>query len=191
MMITTAAMTDGGGIAVTVRRSLRTPGRWSVHGPEDRRIGELRPVGGSTTDWWAVGRAGAIQGRAATFGAAVGLVVDAAIDVDTRGRRHGDGCTNDGALDDDARELVRQRRRAERAEVLESLARVGHERVAAVLGILARLGHERAAAAFAASIDEARAQAERTGDEAPGRLPPPRLVRSPGRQRDHRDGDER
>ena len=80
-----AAMTDGGGIAVTVRRDLRSENRWAVHGADVRRIGTVRPVEGSTADWWAVDRDDVVQGRAATFGAALGMVVDAAIDVDTRG----------------------------------------------------------------------------------------------------------
>ena len=96
-MIATAAMTDGGGIAVTVRRDMRSPGRWGIHGPDARRIGVVCPVGGSTPDWWAEGRDGAIQGRAATFGAAVGMVVDAAIGVDTRRLQPADGCTDDDA----------------------------------------------------------------------------------------------
>ena len=85
-----AAMTDGGGIAVTVRCEHRSKNRWAVHrwavhGADARRIGTVRPVEGSPADWWAVDLDGAVQGRAATFGAAVGMVVDAAIDVDTRG----------------------------------------------------------------------------------------------------------
>ena len=85
-----AAMTDGGGIAVTVRCEHRSKNRWAVHrwavpGADARRIGTVRPVEGSPADWLAVDRDGDVQGRAATFGAAVGMVVDAAIDVDTRG----------------------------------------------------------------------------------------------------------
>ena len=85
-----AAMTDGGGIALTVRRDLRSPGRWAVHGADARRIGTVCPVGGLTADWWAVDRDDVVQGRA-TFGAALGMVVDAAIDVDTRGGPAPDG----------------------------------------------------------------------------------------------------
>lgn len=92
-------MTNGaGGIAVTVRRDRRSPGRWAVHGPGARRIGEVvRLVGGSTACWWAEGRDDVVQGRAATFGAAVGLVVDAAIEMrgpkpaDDRPGRRGTG----------------------------------------------------------------------------------------------------
>ena len=57
-----------------------TPNRWAVYGPTTRRIGEVRPDGGSTTCWWALNRNGGILGDAATFGAAVGLVVDAVIE---------------------------------------------------------------------------------------------------------------
>ena len=72
-------MTDGGGIAVTVHRDRRSPNRWAVHGRGARRIGEVRPVGVSTA-WWAEGRDDVVLGRGSTFGAAVGLVVDAAIE---------------------------------------------------------------------------------------------------------------
>ena len=75
-----AAMTDGGGIAVTVRRDLRSENRWAVHGSDARRIGTVRPVEGSMADWWAEGRDDVVLGRGSTFGAAVGLVVDAAIE---------------------------------------------------------------------------------------------------------------
>ena len=74
-------MTDAaGGISITIRRDRRSPNRWAVYGPTTRRIGELKPVGGSTACWWALGRAGAVLGDAATFGVAVGLVVDAALE---------------------------------------------------------------------------------------------------------------
>ena len=75
------AMTDAaGGMAVTVRRDRRSPDRWAVYGPTTRRIGEVRPVGGSTACWWAVSRDGGIQGRGSTFGASVGLLVDAELE---------------------------------------------------------------------------------------------------------------
>ena len=70
---------DAGGMAVTVRRDRRSPNVWAVYGPTTRRIGELKPAGGSTACWWAITRDGGILGDAATFGAAVGLVVDAAL----------------------------------------------------------------------------------------------------------------
>ena len=69
-----------GGMAVTVRRDRRSPNRWAVYGPTTRRIGELKPAGGSTACWWAITRDGGIQGRGPTFGAAVGLLVDAALE---------------------------------------------------------------------------------------------------------------
>ena len=69
-----------GGMAVTVRRDRRSPNRWAVYGPTTRRIGELKPVGGSTACWWAITRDGGILEHAATFGAAVGLLVDAALE---------------------------------------------------------------------------------------------------------------
>ena len=71
-------MTDdaAGGIAVTVRRDRRSPNVWSVHGPGARRIGSVKPVHDATACWWALKRDGGIQGRGATFGAAVGLLVD-------------------------------------------------------------------------------------------------------------------
>ena len=68
-----------GGMAVTVRRDRRSPNRWAVYGPTTRRIGEVRSAG-ATAAWWAVHRDGGILGDAATFGAAVGLVVDAALE---------------------------------------------------------------------------------------------------------------
>ena len=71
---------DAGGLAVTVRRDRRSPNRWAVYGPTTRRIGEVKPVGGSTACWWAITRDGGILERGSTFGAAVGLVVDAAIE---------------------------------------------------------------------------------------------------------------
>ena len=80
-------MTDADGLPVTVRRDRRTPNVWAVPGPGARRIGSVKPVHDSTACWWALNRAGGIQGDAATFGAAVGLLVDAAIDVDTRHTR--------------------------------------------------------------------------------------------------------
>lgn len=95
-----AAMTDGGGLAVTVRCEHRPENRWAVHGPDRRRIGTVRPVEGSPAvrpvegspaDWWALDRDDDVQGRAATFGAALGMVVDAAIDVDTLGGPVPDG----------------------------------------------------------------------------------------------------
>ena len=67
-------------MAVTVRRDRRSPNVWAVHGPGARRIGEVRPAGGSTASWLAISRDGGIRGDAATFGAAVGLVVDAALE---------------------------------------------------------------------------------------------------------------
>ena len=77
-------MTDaGGGLAVTVRRDRRSPNVWSVHGPGARRIGSVKPVHDSTACWWALKRDGGIQGRGASFGAAVGLVVDAALEART------------------------------------------------------------------------------------------------------------
>ena len=69
-----------GGMAVTVRRDRRSPNRWAVYGPTTRRIGEVKPVGGSTACWWAITREGGIQGRGLSFGAAVGLLVGAAIE---------------------------------------------------------------------------------------------------------------
>lgn len=71
---------DRGGIAVSVRRDRRSPGRWSAHGPGARRIGTVRPVHDPTACWWALDRDNGIQGRGSSFGAAVGLVVDAAIE---------------------------------------------------------------------------------------------------------------
>ena len=56
---------------------------WAVYGPTTRRIGEVKPAGGSTACWWAITRAGGIQGRGSTFGAAVGLLVDAALEART------------------------------------------------------------------------------------------------------------
>ena len=94
MKITTAdgpAMPDGGGRAVTVRCEHRSENRWAVLGPDRRRIGTVRPVEGSPGDWWAVDRDSDVMGRAATFGAALGMVVDAAIDDDTRGGPAPDG----------------------------------------------------------------------------------------------------
>ena len=71
-------MTDvAGGMAVTVRRDRRSPNVWAVHGPGARRIGSVQPVQDPTACWWGLTRAGAVLG-AATFGAAVGPVVDAA-----------------------------------------------------------------------------------------------------------------
>ena len=70
---------DAGGMAVTVRRDRRSPNRWAVYGPTTRRIGDVR-LAGSTGAWWAGNRAGSLLGDAHTFGAAVGLVVDAAIE---------------------------------------------------------------------------------------------------------------
>ena len=67
-----------GGMAVTVRRDRRSPNRWAVYGPTTRRIGEVR-LAGATGAWWAGNRAGSLLGDARTFGAAVGLVVDAAL----------------------------------------------------------------------------------------------------------------
>ena len=65
-------MTDvAGGMAVTVRR--------------DRRSPNVRPAGGSTACWLAIDRAGGIRGDAATFGAAVGLLVDAALEAGREG----------------------------------------------------------------------------------------------------------
>ena len=57
-----------------------TPNRRAVHGPGARRIGTVEPVHGVTACWWALKRDGGIQGRGASFGAAVGLVVDAAVE---------------------------------------------------------------------------------------------------------------
>ena len=68
-----------GGMAVTVRRDRRSPDVWSVHGPGARRIGSVEPVG-VTAAWWGLTRAGAVLGDAQSFGAAVGLVVDAALE---------------------------------------------------------------------------------------------------------------
>ena len=70
---------DAGGIAVTIRRDRRTPNVWAVHGPGARRIGSVKPVHDSTACWWALNRTGGIQGRGPSFGAAIGLVVDAAL----------------------------------------------------------------------------------------------------------------
>ena len=69
-----------GGMAVTVRRDRRSPNVWAVHGPGARRIGSVKPVHDATACWWALKRAGGIQGRGASFGAAVGLLVDAALE---------------------------------------------------------------------------------------------------------------
>ena len=69
-----------GGMAVTVRRDRRSPNVWSVHGPGDRRIGSVEPVHDATACWWALKRDGGIRGRGASFGAAVGLLVDAALE---------------------------------------------------------------------------------------------------------------
>ena len=82
------AKSAAGGMAVTVRRDRRSPNRWAVYGPTTRRIGTLIPVG-STACWRAVSRDGRFRQRrrVLSFGAAVGLVVDAAIDVDTRHTR--------------------------------------------------------------------------------------------------------
>ena len=88
MKIATAdgpANPDGGGLAVTVRCEHRSENRWAVQGSDRRRIGTVCPVEGSPADWWAVDLDGDVQGRAATFGAALGMVVDAAID-DVTGR---------------------------------------------------------------------------------------------------------
>ena len=74
---------NAGGMAVTVRRDRRSPNVWAVHGPTARCIGGVRPAGGSTACWLAIARDGGIRGNAATFGAAVGLVVDAAIEART------------------------------------------------------------------------------------------------------------
>ena len=68
------------GIAVTVRRDRRTPNVWAVSAPGARRIGSVKPVHDSTACWWALTRDGGIQGRGPSFGAAVGLVVDAALE---------------------------------------------------------------------------------------------------------------
>ena len=68
---------DAGGMAVTVRRDRRTPNRWAVHGPTTRRIGDVKPVGGSTACWWALNRGDGVNGRGSSFGAAVGLLIDA------------------------------------------------------------------------------------------------------------------
>ena len=70
---------DADGMAVTVRRDRRSPNRWAVVGPGARRIGSVKPVHDSTACWWAKDRADGILGRGSTFGAAVGLVVDAAL----------------------------------------------------------------------------------------------------------------
>ena len=71
---------NAGGMAVTVRRDRRSPNVWSVHGPGARRIGSVQPVHDPTSCWWALKRDGGIQGRGAIFGAAVGLLVDAALE---------------------------------------------------------------------------------------------------------------
>ena len=71
---------DAGGMAVTVRRDRRSPDRWSVVGPGARRIGSVKPVHDSTACWWALNRDGGILDRGPTFGAAVGVVVDAALE---------------------------------------------------------------------------------------------------------------
>ena len=69
-----------GGMAVTVRRDRRSPNVWAVCAPTTRRIGTLKPVHDSTACWWVLNRDGGIQGRGSTFGAAVGLLVDAALE---------------------------------------------------------------------------------------------------------------
>ena len=85
-----------GGMAVTVRRDRRSPNVWAVHGPTARRIGEVRPAGGSTACWLAIARDGGIHGRGSTFGAALGLLVDAAIGtVGTRRRQPAVGRADD------------------------------------------------------------------------------------------------
>ena len=94
MKIATAdgpAKPDGGGLAVIVRCEPRPENRWAVLGPDRRRIGTVCPVEGSPADWWAVDLDGDIQGRAATFGAALGMVVDAAIVDVARGGPAPDG----------------------------------------------------------------------------------------------------
>ena len=74
-------MTDAaGGIAVTVRRDRRSPNVWAVHAPGARRIGTVQPVHDATACWWALNRDSGILGRGASFGAAVGLLVDAAVE---------------------------------------------------------------------------------------------------------------
>ena len=74
-------MTDNaGGMAVSVRRDRRTPNVWAVVGSGARRIGSIKPVHDATACWWALDRDGGIQGRGPSFGAAVGLVVDAALE---------------------------------------------------------------------------------------------------------------
>ena len=92
MKIATAdgpAKPDGGGLAVRCER--RPENRWAVLGPDRRCIGTVCPVEGSPADWWAVDLDGDVQGRAATFGAALGMVVDAAIVDVTRGGPTPDG----------------------------------------------------------------------------------------------------
>ena len=88
------AKSAAGGMAFTVRRDRRSPTRWAVYGPTvygptTRRIGTLIPVG-STACWRAVSRDGRFfrrQRGVLSFGAAVGLVVDAALDaVELRAR---------------------------------------------------------------------------------------------------------
>ena len=71
---------DAGGLAITIRRDRRTPNVWAVHGPGARRIGSVKPVHDSTACWWALNRTGGIQGRGPSFGAAIGLVVDAELE---------------------------------------------------------------------------------------------------------------
>ena len=68
------------GIGITVHRDRRSPNVWAVHGPGARRIGSVKPVHDSTACWWALNRDGGIQERGPSFGAAVGLVVDAALE---------------------------------------------------------------------------------------------------------------
>lgn len=75
-----ALTAPAGGMAVTIRRDRRSPNVWSVQGPGARRIGSVQPVQDPTACWQALRRDGGIQGRGASFGAAVGLLVDAAIE---------------------------------------------------------------------------------------------------------------
>ena len=184
-MITTVE-TDGGGIAVTVRRDRRSSGWWAVLGPDARRIGTVRPVGVSTADWWAARRDDVVLGRAATFGAALGMVVDAAIDIDTRRRQNADGCTDD---DDDAPGgflLDIDTRRRQHADGCTD----DDDAPGGFLLLRREYAALRRAYAAAPLLPRRQRADGRTDDEAPGHLPPPRLVRSPGRRRDHRDGDE-